>query len=217
MYALLWKIPFNIKYPLGKAFRTCRNPYSVLKSGGVIVQVGCPWDLMLAGRSRGIYFSLFAGDTGRVIILEPDSESVKLLKQIKDERGLKNITIVASGVWSKKATLRFMSNPDHPAANLIEEVFNGKRSDRDSFAIGEIAVDSLDNILNGLGIHSTHLISITTNGSEAEILKGAEKILENTEFVSIVGDRSYDLLGKKGFVKIGNDDRGALYRRSLPI
>ena len=57
------------------------------------------------------------------------------------------MTIVPLGAWNEKTTLRFLTDPDHPAANLVESVFDYSRSDRERFDVIEINVDSLESIL----------------------------------------------------------------------
>jgi len=43
--------------------RAKRLPYKLIKQGWVVIQVGCPWDLLKAGQFRGIYFSMFVGQS----------------------------------------------------------------------------------------------------------------------------------------------------------
>ncbi|MBS0212550.1 MAG: FkbM family methyltransferase [Proteobacteria bacterium] len=213
--SVAYRLPTRLKYGLGKMIRTPRLPYRLVRPGAVVVQVGCPWDLLHAGRSRGIYFSLFAGPLGRVVIVEPDRENLARLHAFVSRHALRNVTVVEKGAWSKADRLRFLSDPSHPAANLVESVFDPHRVDRDGFQTTEIDVDSLDNILSALGIGQVDLISVTTNGSEREIVAGMSSTLRGTRYLSIIqGDearKDLALLEERGFQVVGDDDRGRTY------
>jgi FkbM family methyltransferase len=212
---LLWRLPVGFKYGIGKVLRARRLPYSLLRDGSIVVQIGCPWDILHAGRSRGIYFSIFSGTNGRVVIIEPDVDNVKKLQSFIAEQSIGNITVVELGAWSSRTRLRFLADPAHPAANLIEDVFDARRRDLDKFSMTEIDVDSIDNILEGLHVTSVDLVSITTNGSEAEILRGMNKTLARTRYVSIIQDKGvdYPVFAERGFRTVGEDDRGITYGR----
>jgi FkbM family methyltransferase len=212
---IFWRLPVGFKYGLGKVLRARRLPYRLLENGSVVVQIGCPWDILHAGRSRGIYFSIFSGKDGRVVIIEPDADNVKKLQSFMAEQNIGNITVVELGAWSGRTRLRFLSDPAHPAANLIEDVFDSKRTDLDKFSTSEIEVDAVDNILDELGISGVDLVSITTNGSESEILKGMTKTLRRARYVSIIPGKgvSHPVLAETGFQVVGEDDRGLTYGR----
>ena len=83
---MLWnsalkRVPFSLKYAIGRRLRVNRAPYCLIKPGSIVVQIGAARDTLEAGRSRGIYFSLFAGYNGRVIVVEPEKKmSVTLLR-----------------------------------------------------------------------------------------------------------------------------------------
>jgi FkbM family methyltransferase len=176
----------------------------------VVVQVGCPWDLIKAGRSRGIYFSHFVGKDGRVVIIEPDQENSMRLKSYIEAREISNIIPIDRGAWDSKAKLGFLSNPRRPAASIVESLFDSEaRKDRGDFAEIEIEVDSLDNILGELGVDKIDLVSITTNGAEEKILSGMTKILPNTRYISLIkNSQTGKYLRERGFRLVAEDDRG---------
>ncbi len=102
---ILWRVPYNVKYKLGGIWRSTHLPYKLIKEGSTVVQVGCPWDILLAGRSRGIHFTNFVGDLGRVIIIEPDAENLQSLKQIVQKHSISNVTIIEKGAWNKRRAI----------------------------------------------------------------------------------------------------------------
>lgn len=189
-----------------------RLPYKVLRPGDCVIQIGSPWDLLRAGRSRGIHLARAVGASGKVIIIEPGKENVAALSQFVLKHKMDNVIIVPLGAWSHKTRLRFLVDRDNPAANLVEEVVDTSRTDLARFEVTEIDVDSLENILLEKGLPSPRLVSITTNGSENEILKGLGMLTENIKYIATIGDEEQiPMLKQLQYAKIGPDDRGWTY------
>lgn len=211
-YKVLWNIPDGIKWPALNAFLRFRLPYRLVKPGDVVVQIGAPWDLLKAGRSRGVHLARAAGKSGKVIIVEPDLENVAALEQFVKRRGLSNIIIAPVGAWSCKTRLRFLVDRQNPAANLVEDVVDSERNDLTRFEVTEIAVDSIENILRQYKLPVPKLISITTNGSENEILKGMVTLASKLSYIATIGDETeIPMLRNLGFSRFGGDDRGWTY------
>ena len=98
-YRLARSIPFRAKYAIGQSIRRKRYPYQLINEGAVVAQIGAPKDTLLAGRSRAMYFSLFAGATGRVLVIEPDPESQAAFRQIMEKQDRTNIRAFLRLVW----------------------------------------------------------------------------------------------------------------------
>ncbi|MCW8933017.1 MAG: FkbM family methyltransferase [Gammaproteobacteria bacterium] len=215
MNYFLWLLPMSMKYgkySFGMLWRNYRLPYKEIRDGWVIVQLGAPWDLLKAGRSRSIHFSKRVGEGGRVIVIEPDAKNVKELNNFISSYNINNITVIPKGAWSKKTKLRFLIDDEHPASNLIEDVYDSSRTDMSKYRVEEIEVDSVENILKENGIERVNLLSITTNGAESEILEGARNVSSNIELISIVGNPStYSVISEIGFELNAEDDRGYIY------
>lgn len=214
MNNLLWALPMSLKYgqySFGMLWRNYRLPYSEIREGWVVVQMGAPWDLLQAGRSRAIHFSKRVGG-GQVVIIEPDEKNVTQLNEFIKKYNIDNIIVVPKGAWSKNTRLRFLIDDKHPASNLIEDVYDSTRTDISKYRVEEIDVDSLENILNELDIESVDLLSITTNGAEAEILNGLRNISSKIKRISIIGNPSrYPAILDLGFELSSEDDRGYFY------
>jgi FkbM family methyltransferase len=206
-----------MKYRIGRAVKKRKLPYKMIEEGSVVVQIGCPWDNVLVGRARGIYLSLLIGRTGKVIIFEPERKSINVLQEVVRGTNIENTIIVGKGAWSSKTRLRFLYNPKHPAANLVEDVYDVGRSDLHKYLVTEIDVDTVDNVLADLGISAVDLISITTNGSEPQILKGMMKTIVNTKYIAIIGDCDISALSEAGYALLGEDDRGRTFRNEKLI
>lgn len=203
------------RYGLGYFARKHRLPYRLLKPGATVVQIGAPWDLLSVGRSRSMQFSQFVGPMGRVIIIEPDPENVRHLREHISRYAVENVTLIPKGAWNEPGTLRFLSDPDHPAANLVESVFDDARVDRDRFKAIEINVDTLENMLGALQVDEIDLLSLTTNGSELSIINGLGRFTSKTRYLSVVGNRSdFEFLSEIGFEYYDDDDRGYLFVRA---
>lgn len=211
-YALLFRLPDSLKYGLGGLWRRFRRPYRLLENGDTAIQVGAPWDTLKAGRSRAAYFARFVGRSGKVVALEPEPDNVEALKSFADRHTLSQMAVMHTALWSEKTRLRFLSDPEHPAANLVEAVLAEGRDAADMQST-EVEADTLDNMIGDSGIDSIKLLSVTTNGSEVEILRGAPRTLANVTYVSVITREADDLLTNHGFTGCGEDDRGYLYRR----
>jgi FkbM family methyltransferase len=158
-------------------------------------------------------FSFIVGDRGRVIVIEPDPDNVANLRRFVEVHARRNVTIVDTGAWSETTTLRFLSDPDHPATNLVEAVYDASRPDMSRYSVSEVKVDTLDRILEKNGVDRFTLLSVTTNGAENQILKGLSD-LRRAKYISVVGSRkNFNWLAEEGFASTGDDDRGFMFER----
>lgn len=217
-YAVLWRLPEGPLYAIGTRLRRRRLPYRLLHPGATVVQLGAPWDTLKAGRSRAVHFARLVGPAGRVIVLEPDPDSVAALRAFTARHSLDNVTIVAKGAWSDTGEIDFLRDPRHPAANLVEAFYADDRGDRDQFERTTISVDRLDSMLTAAGIDRVDLLSITTNGSENDILEGMSNYRGRICYVATIGTlKQYPALARLGFVKFGDDDRGITFVDPLAV
>lgn len=211
-------VPFSIKYRwIGKSLRTNRAPYRSLQPDDTIVQVGSARDILHSGRSRAVNLAMFIPH-GRLVVIEADTENQKALQKYIDQYNLTNVTLVSSGAWNKKTRLEFLSNPNHPASNLIREAQEVliDECDESIYEKYEIEVDSIDAILKRLGLGVPKLISITTNGSEPKILEGCkEAIAAGTKYISLAptGRDYVQMTEALGYRYVAEDDRGFFFER----
>jgi FkbM family methyltransferase len=213
-YSILQPIPVPIKYGIGYLTRKTRMPYKILTKGDTVIQIGAPSDILRAGRSRAIYFSKLVGNTGLVIVFEADLNNVEQLNKFIKDYKIQNIKVIPIGAWNKPTNLRFLINDKHPASNLVQEVFDDDRTDIEDYRVVEIDVDSIDNVLSDMNVMNVELLSITSNGSEEEILQGANATQKIVKNISIIGDpKRYPKILDYGFRFKCEDDRGYLYTR----
>lgn len=208
-------IPFWIKYEIGRFLRRNRAPYFLIRPGMVLVQIGAPQDTLLSGRSRAMYFCLLAGSTGKVVVIEPDEASVKTFKQIVGERSIKCPIVANCAAWSSRKNLKILVNPAHPASNFISGTKSYDEARLSEYKQIDVPADTVDNILRENQIDKLDLISITTNGSEREILRGTvETIARGVELISLARTGNYlDLMYKIGYELYAHDDRGYTFRQ----
>lgn len=217
--AFMGLVPFMVKYGLGMRMRRDSPPYSLVKNGSQVVQIGAPRDILRAGRSRGVYFSLFAGDVGKVIIIEPDPDSVKDLEATLEKHGLKNVILHQAAMWSRKGSITVFVDPAHPAANFTEGCLEYDKKIMSRYRARDIPADTLDSVLVEKGIQKLDLVSITTNGSEGEILEGMKgTISAGLPYICLGRAHDYeDTMKRLGYTMFSRDDRGTIFKqRDLP-
>ena len=211
-------IPYGIKYPIGTSLRKGKLPYSVIRDGDVVVQLGAPRDLLHAGRSRALHFTRLVG-SGKTIVLEPDPQNVEHFRAYVRKHGLEaSATVFPVGGWHKQDELVYYTNPDHPASNVIEDValYTPEEIASQGYQKLTIPVDSLDNVLESAGIKTPKLVSITTNGSEMPILEGMKRVLaQGLPYISVAPPRPelIPFVEKLGYDYTARDDRGYFFTR----
>lgn len=135
-----------------------------VQEGDIVIDVGAAWGINTVDFSRKV------GAIGKVIAIEPDEGSVAVLKKNLELNRCKNVTVVKSGVWSRRDKIKFYLNESSGESSMV--ITNGKVTE-----IVEVEVDTLDNILEDLGMNRVTLIKMDTEGAEIEALKGMDKIL----------------------------------------
>ncbi len=180
LYPLRYILPDgNMKEKLFRWILSFQNSvplYLAVNSGDVAIQVGTP-NAYTVKR-----FSNMAGPNGKVIIIEADPENATDIKKELAHLNHKNVIIINKGAWSKETTLTFYRSDDFKGDHKIP--VDGVVMDNDYRTTYtekiEIPVDTLDNMLHAQGIKAFNYLSITVNGAEFEVLKGASKLIENS-------------------------------------
>jgi len=127
------------------------------------------------GANLGKYTILMGkklGDKGSVISIEPESHTIKLLKQNIVLNKLKNVVVVGKACSSKtgKSTLYLEGTKYSGGLHSLK---------KHAHHVGKtkIEVETLDSIISKLGFKRADLIKIDVEGSELEVLRGAQKII----------------------------------------
>jgi len=133
------------------------------KKGDMVVDAGA-----YNGLST-IYAALKVGPKGKVVAIEPDPYTRQILTRNINLNHLKNVIIVAKGLYSKPTKMNF----DVQGIGSRLQIYN-----QNIPTINTIRVDSLDNILlKDLKINKVDFIQMDIEGAEVEALKGCKKIV----------------------------------------
>jgi FkbM family methyltransferase len=180
------------------------------------MQIGAPVDTLLAGRSRAAYFCLLARETGKVVIVEPDEESIKMFQAVAQKQGIRNAIFAPSAAWSEKGNLRIFINPKHPASNFVYGTKDLNDNHMGEFYQTSVAADTVDSILTTNHIRRLDLASITTNGSEREIIKGMVRIIsQGVSYISLARTGNHtEFMKSIGYEPYAYDDRGITFHQS---
>ncbi len=210
-------LPLSVKYAYGKKARKDKLPYNLLQ-GKTVIQVGAPFDTLYSGRARGMYFSIFAGPSGKVIVVEPIQKSVEEFRKVLNKLGLNNTQVYHSAAWSEKKTLKIYSDPSHPATNFTEGTVHYDEKRLQDYDLTELEADTMDNIAAACGVDQVDLISLTTNRAEEEVLRGMSGLLaKGIPYICLAyGDPSADyhaLMKTYGYAFKWHDDRGMIFER----
>jgi FkbM family methyltransferase len=161
---------------------------NLLRDGDVFVDVGA---------NIGYYTILaskIVGDRGKVISIEPISNTFKILKfNVFKLNELKNVKLIENAAWCEKDTIKFS----------LPTGYYGIASAVQNYKDEEVEVDTvtLDDLLQPFD--TVRLMKIDVEGSEYEVLLGASKTLDRTDYVVMEISRRTEeclkFLKKQGF------------------
>lgn len=117
------------------------------------------------GDSIRDFVGIVKGKYRRIISLEPFGESFTRLNATVQSLGLSNVVALKVGAWDRKTSLSFETK-DMNIDNRIAQT-----------GTQHIEVDTIDNILSGLGCGVT-LIKMDINGAEFNALSGAAETMQ---------------------------------------
>lgn len=123
------------------------------------------------GANVGLYSALALstpGFRGRVLAIEPDSESRRYLHKTIESNGAAQISELAAA--DRPGTLTLYKNLENKGDNRLypDPLLGGKET---------IGADTLDNICRSHGIASAQFIKIDVQGAEAQVMRGAGGLL----------------------------------------
>jgi FkbM family methyltransferase len=173
--------------PLHKQFVECLyEKYYRLKRGDIVVDAGAHIGTFTIKAAR------IVGPEGMVIAIEPDERNLSFLKRNIEENGLENVVVVPKGVWSRKDKLKLLISSRSSEGNSFgKDDFMGDKST-------DVEVDSLDNILQELGINRINFIKMNIEGAEIEALKGMDETLRDNN-VNLAIEAAHFVNGKGAY------------------
>jgi len=135
-----------------------------LQKGDTVVDVGAGWGFNTVGFSREV------GNGGRVIAVEPDAGNLAVLRGNIELNRCTNVDVVGKGIWNQRDILPLQIKERRSGNSLVAT--KGK-----TVGMEKVQVDTLDNILEEVGISKVDLIKLDIEGAEIEALKGMDRTL----------------------------------------
>jgi FkbM family methyltransferase len=180
-----------------------------------------PGDFVIdCGANNGftsILFARYAGESGKVIAIEPVPHNVRVIESNLELNSVKNCELLACGAGSSNTTVDMVDMPN--GTMLTDMVAKDK--------IIKVPVRTLDSIANGRRVD---FLKIDVEGFELEVIKGAATILQGRPKMDIELHVSYykdklaeteaifsllDLTGYRIFLQMDVD--GAIVEQSEPV
>ncbi len=149
------------------------------KEGDVVVDVGAH-----IGRYT-IIASQRVGPNGKVVAIEAEPSNFELLNRNIQLNQLTNVTTLNNAAFSKETKIKL-----HLPAGDILTKFNTVMPDlswitpTNNFV--DVNANTLDNLLQQIGIKQVNYIKIDVEGAEFEVLKGAHNLLVNSNNIVLL-------------------------------
>lgn len=139
-----------------------------------------------------IYAAKKAGESGKVVALEPDSQNREYLRKCVELNGLNNVEVRGYGLWDEDGELEF-EDQGSKTSRISED------SDSSSSDVGTVVeVRSLDSLVDELGLEDIDFVKMDIEGAEMEALKGSKNSI--IEFKPYFAVASYHVReGEKTF------------------
>lgn len=160
-----------------------RNPYlpfyqitaGYLRDSGWPITAGmCVIDAGACDGEFALYASRCVGPTGRVLALEPDPESFRLLRATFELNGgvPPNVELLPVGLWKHSGELAF-SGGNYLSSGLIDAT-DGTTGHSGSFSV---PVQSLPDLVSRYGLTRLDFVKMDIEGAEIEAIEGAGNVL----------------------------------------
>lgn len=149
----------------------------VVNKGDTVVQIGTPSPKTMHRFRRAV------GDAGHLVIVEamPDNQE-RLAKAIADA-GFTNVTLVRAAACNENREGELSVSPfsgDHKIALDDIRMDNDLRPENAVMETVPVRFVRLDDELPKVGVDRINYLSVTVNGAEGEVLKGAQQILSRS-------------------------------------
>lgn len=151
--------------------------------GDVVLQIGTPWPRTMKRLRKA------AGNSGVVVIVEAEPRNFDRLTDARDKAGFDNVHIVNSAAWSQdedgvlNVSAAFAGDHKIGVEGVLMD--NDLRPENAEMKVIPCKFRKIDTILADLHIETLDYLSITVNGAELEVLKGATKTLNASPRVRV--------------------------------
>jgi FkbM family methyltransferase len=149
----------------------------VVNRGDTVVQVGTPTPKTVRRFQRAV------GPQGRLVIVEAMPENQRRLREDIERRGLSNVQVIEAAACNENGSGELAVSPlwgDHKLPLDGVTIDNDERPENHAMQRIPVRLVRLDDALGDLGLTSVDFLSVTVNGAEAEVLRGAAQILSSS-------------------------------------
>jgi FkbM family methyltransferase len=154
----------------------------VVNPGDVVCQIGTPWPgTLLRFRKR-------IGDKGKLIIFEALPSNAAKLRDTVEKHKFSNVYIIEKAAWSESRPGKLSVSPyvgDHKISVDNVAMDNDLRPGNAAMSEIDVAFTRIDDAVNELGIFEINYLSVTVNGAEHEVLKGASGVLSRSKDIRV--------------------------------
>jgi FkbM family methyltransferase len=155
-----------------------------LREGDVVIDLGASVGTFTVKAAKAV------GEKGETIAVEPEVAHLKLLRKNIEENGLQNVTVIPKGVWSSREQRKLYLSQDTDVQHSLYS--QNSQGTQFSEAFEYIELDTLDNLLQELGIQGIDFIKMDIEGAEVEALKGMKQTLSCTSALAMEAIHLYN-------------------------
>lgn len=145
--------------------------------GDTVVQVGTPNPRTMLRFLRAV------GPAGRLVIVEAMPENQARLQDTIDRDRLDNVMLIRAAACNENRDGELAVSPfwgDHKIPLPQVTMDNDLKPENDEMSLIPVEFVRLDDALAKIGIDALDYLSVTVNGAEVEVLKGAAEVLRRS-------------------------------------
>ena len=131
------------------------------------------FDIGVCMGTPGLYDTV---PNAQLILVDPVEESEPFMRQICDTVNHGDFIVAAAGAREGVAGLSF---PGYPSGSRMTDSVGHHKGG----TVREVPVVTLDNLAEKFGSKGPYIVKLDTEGSELEVLRGAPKVLEDTDLI----------------------------------
>jgi FkbM family methyltransferase len=147
-----------------------------LHPGMVLVDVGANIGYFTTLASR------IVGPTGRVVAVEPDRDNYAILKANLSANRIENSIAIDSALGSSPGHARLYRSREN---NGDHRLYSGSDSARESI---KVEIETLDDLLDRLGITRVDFIKMDVQGYESHVLQGMKRTLDRSRNLVVLSE-----------------------------
>lgn len=153
-----------------------------LQEGEVYVEAGAYWGRYARHASKWV------GESGRIILIEPDPLNRKVIEEVVRREKISNVTIVPKAVWCEKTEAKFIIDGNQSGHRLLCVTGTSApvwRREKKAEKLIEVQCDTVDNILSSLDIYHVDLFACDVENAEVEMMLGMERYLSKKRIKNV--------------------------------